>query len=236
MHATIRKLFCYSLALVFLNTTTLLKAQSTASTASSLTPPQITSAHTIFLSNAGGSTYFNAFTGGPDRAYTQLLGALENWNRYQIVQSPSQADLIFEIQGIAPATASPGNDIPGGCSPQLILRIRDPQSNAILWTTSANVRASGLQKSRDKGFDQSIAVLVDHVRQLTGEQLSPTEQAAVRSNASTYSKAMIGLLVAGAVGAVIMAVVGIHLVHEHQNQTLTSPTLPTCPTAPACPI
>lgn len=230
MHATIRKLFCYSLALVFLNTTTLLRAQSTASTASSLAPPQVTSAHTIFISNAGGSTYFNIFTGGADRAYTQLLGALEKWNHYQIVQSPSQADLIFEIQAIAPATASPGNDVPGGYNPQLVLRIRDPQSNAILWTTTANVRASGLQKSRDKGFDESVAVLADHLRQLTGEQLTTEQQAAVRSNASTHSKAMIALLIGGIAGVVVMTVVGIHLVHEHENQTLTPPPLPACPT------
>lgn len=232
MHATIRKLFCYSLALVFLNTTTLIKAQSTAAT-TSLTPPEITSAHTIFISNAGGSNYFNAFTGGPDRAYTQLLTTLEKWNHYQIAQSPSQADLIFEIQAIAPATAAPGNDVPAGYNPQLILRIRDPKSNAILWTTSANVVARGLQKSRDKGFDASVEVLVDHVRQLTGEQLTTEQQAAVRSNASTHSKAAIGLLIAGVAGVVIMTVVGLHLVHEHQNQTLTPP--PICPSG-ACPI
>lgn len=234
MHATIRRLLCYSLALVFLNTTILAKAQSTATT--TLTPPEITSAHTIFISNAGGSTYFNIFTGGPDRAYTQLLAALEKWNHYQIVQSPSQADLIFEIQAIAPAAAAPGNDVPAGYDPQLILRIRDPKSNAILWTTSANVVARGLQKSRDKGFDQSIAVLVDHVRQLTGEQLTSEQQTAIRSNASTHSKAAIALLIAGVAGVIIMTVVGLHLVHEHENQTLTPPTLPGCPTGPACPI
>ena len=40
----------------------------------------------------------------------------------------------------------------------------DPKTHAVLWTTSANVRAIGLQASRDRKFDASVAVLVDGVK------------------------------------------------------------------------
>jgi hypothetical protein len=56
-------------------------------------------------------------------------------------------------------------------NPQLILRILDPKTSALLWTTTANVKAAGGQGSRDKGFDESVTALVDRVRQLVGEQL-----------------------------------------------------------------
>jgi len=230
MHTTIRKLLCFSLTLAFLNTTTLVLAQSTASTASTLVPPQIASAHTIFISNAGGSNYFNMFTGGPDRGYTQLLNDLEKWNRFRIIQSPSAADLIFEISAIAPATASPGNDAPSGYNPQLVLRIRDPKTSAILWTTTANVRAAGRQKSRDKGFDKSVAVLVDHVRQLTGEQLTVEQTKAIRSNdrMPTSTKVWIGVGLGLVVGFTIL---GFYKV-THTNR----PTLPSCTNPSLCPV
>ena len=234
MHTTIRKLLCFSLTLAFLNTTTLVLAQSTASTASTLVPPQIASAHTIFISNAGGSNYFNMFTGGPDRGYTQLLNDLEKWNRFRIIQSPSAADLIFEIQAIAPATASPGNDAPSGYNPQLVLRIRDPKTSAILWTTTANVRAAGRQKSRDKGFDKSVAVLVDHVRQLTGEQLTVEQTKATRDNtrAPNSEKILFGTLIGVGVGMMAFGI--------YKATHMSRPTLPTARTSPCgtpfCPI
>ena len=172
MHVTLRKLLCCTLALL-LASTPLTRAQQTSTSAP--VPPQITSAHSIFIANGGGTNYFNAFTGGPDRGYSQLYAALQQWNRYQIADSPSQADLIFEIHAIAPAVNTGGTDGSYVYNPQLILRILDPKTNALLWTTTSNVKAAGTQSSRDKGFDESVAVLVDRVRQLTGEQLNTTQ-------------------------------------------------------------
>jgi hypothetical protein len=230
MHATLRKLLCFTLAL-FLASTPLIRAQQT-STATPV-PPQITSAHSIFISNGGGINYFNAFTGGPDRGYSQLYAALQQWNRYQIVDSPSQADLIFEIHAVAPAVDTGGTDGSIVYNPQLILRILDPKTNALLWTTIANVKAAGGQKSRDKGFDESVAVLVDRVRHLTGEQLNPAQAKAIRSNNQmpTSTKILIGVGVGAAVG---VAIFGIYKV-THRN-TPTLPTIPPCPDPPFCPI
>jgi hypothetical protein len=229
MHSTLRKLLCCTLALL-LASTPLTRAQQT-STATPV-PPQITSAHSIFISNGGGTNYFNAFTGGPDRGYSQVYAALQQWNRYQLVDSPSQADLLFEIHAIAPAIST-GTDGSIGYNPQLILRILDPKTNALLWTTTANVKAGGGQSSRDKGFDESVAVLVDRVRQLTGEQLNPTQAKAIRSNNQmpTSTKILIGVGIGAAVG---VAILGIYKV-THMN-TPTLPTIPPCPDPPFCPV
>ncbi|HWW96252.1 MAG TPA: DUF4136 domain-containing protein [Edaphobacter sp.] len=234
MHATLRKLLCFTLALL-LASTPLTRAQQTSTIAPAPVPSQITSARTIFIANGGGPNYFNAFTGGADRGYSQIFAALQLWNRYQIVDSPSQADLIFEIHAIAPAVDTGGAGGADGTfvyNPQLILRILDPKTNALLWTTTANVKAAGGQNSRDKGFDESVAVLIDHVRQLTGEQLNPAQVKAIRSNNQmpTSAKVFLGVGIGAFVG---LAIFGIYRV-THRN-TPTLPTIPACPNPPFCP-
>jgi len=231
MHVTLRKLLCFTLALL-LASTPLTRAQQTRTAVPAPVPPQITSARTIFVSNGGGTNYFNAFTGGVDRGYSQIFTALQQWNRYQIVDSPSQADLIFEIHAVAPAVTVAGNEGSIAYNPQLILRILDAKTNALLWTTTANVKAAGGQNSRDKGFDESVAVLVDRVRQLTGEQLNATQVKAIRSNDQmpTSAKILLGVGIGAAVGLTIF---GIYTV-THRN-TPTLPTIPSCPNPPFCP-
>jgi hypothetical protein len=231
MNVTLHKLLCFPLALL-LASTPLIRAQQTSITAPAPIPPQITSAHTIFIANGGGTNYFNAFTGGADRGYNQLFTTLQQWNRYQIVDSPSQGDLIFEIHAVAAVVSVAGDDGSVGYNPQLILRILDPKTNALLWTTTSNVKAAGRQSSRDKGFDESVDVLVDHVRQLTGEQLNQAQLKAVRSNTEwpRSTKILLGVGIGAAVGLTIF---GVYKVTHLTTPSL--PTVPACPDPPFCP-
>lgn len=231
MHVTLRKLLCFTLALL-LASTPRTRAQQTSTIVPAPLPPQITSAHTIFVSNGGGPNYFNAFTGGADRSYSQLFAALQQWNRYQIVDSPSRADLIFEIHAVAPAIDAGGTDGTIVYNPQLILRILDPKTNTVLWTTTSNVKAAGGQNSRDKGFDESILVLVDHVRQLTGEQLNQTQLKALRSNTQwpRSTKIFLGVGIGVAVG---LTTFGVYSATHRKTPTL--PTISPCPDPPFCP-
>jgi hypothetical protein len=218
----LRKLICSSLALSIV-VAPALRAQQTNTSAP--IPSQIAAAHTIFVSNGGGSNYFNIFTGGPDRAYNSLYADLQQWNRYQFAASPAEADLIFEIRSIAPAVGD-ATDNTVTYNPQLVLRILDPKSNAVLWTTSANVRAIGTKKRRDRQFDQSLDVLVDKVAQLTGQQLTPTQLKAVDSNSRlpTAAKVFIGVGIAGLVG---LTTYGIYRVtHPPALPPLTLPPFP----------
>ncbi len=60
---------------------------------------RVTAAKTIFLSNAGANDSFNnEIPGGPNVAYNELYAALQQWGYFQLVDSPSHADLIFQIR------------------------------------------------------------------------------------------------------------------------------------------
>jgi hypothetical protein len=191
----------------------------------------------IFVSNGGGPNYFNEFTGGADRAYNSFYAALQRWNRYEFVHSPSQADLIFEICSIASASDVSGTDgsVSTVYNPQLILRIRDPKTNAVLWTTTANVRAAGRQKTRDKEFDQSVAVLVDKLAQTTGEHLSPDQLKDISDNSrwsTTGRNVFIGVAI-----ALAAAGTGAFVYEATHRNTPTLPTLPPpCADPPFCPV
>jgi hypothetical protein len=62
---------------------------------------KVTAAKKIFLSNGGVDHGFNQFVpGGPDVTYNELYASLKQWGYFQLVDSASQADLIFEISSV----------------------------------------------------------------------------------------------------------------------------------------
>ncbi|HTV81784.1 MAG TPA: hypothetical protein VME18_03965 [Acidobacteriaceae bacterium] len=175
-------------------------AQQTSSTAP--IPPQVVNAHYIFVSNGGGSNYFDIFDAGPNRAYNTFFSQIKRTGHYELVSSPSEADAIFEIRAVAPPV--PGLGAPA-YNPQVILTIRDPRTNAVLWTASANVRAIGTKKHRDKDFDQSVAVLVDELAQVTGQPLTTAQAKAIDSNSRMSTAAKVFIISSIGAGAGLTA-------------------------------
>ena len=216
-----RKSLCLSLAW-FLVVTPTVQAQQSTSVLDAPVPPQILSARAVFVSNGGGSNYFEMFTGGPDRAYNTLYALLQQSNRYQLVSTPAQADLIFEIRAIAPSVST-GDLV--GYNPQLILSILDPKTSTALWTTSDNVRALGTQKRRDQGFDQSVAVLLDKFGQVTGQPLTPEQVKAVHNNSRMPTAAKVFIFVGIAASAAFAAYGAYRVSHPPALPTLTLPAL-----------
>lgn len=201
-------------------------AAAQASVPVATAPPQVVKAHTIFIANGGGDNYFNIFSGGSDRAYNTLEADLSQSQQYRIVDSPRDADVIFEIHAIAPVTGSGDN---AGPDPQLVLRVLDSATNTLLWTTTANVQDFGTKARRDRGFDQSVAVLLDKLAQATGQPLSPQQTKAVASNAH-MSTAMKVLLIGGvAAGATMLGIILYRVTHP---PTLATPSLPAQPAFP----
>ncbi len=145
---------------------------------------------------------------------------LQQSNRYQLVSAPAQADIIFEIRAIAPAV---GDVDSFGYNPQLILNIRDAKTSALLWSTSANVRAAGTQKHRDQGFDQSVAVLLDKFGEVVGAQLTPEQTKAVRDNSRMSTGVKVFIFASIAAGAAFAAWGAYRVSHP---PTLPTPTLP----------
>lgn len=199
-------------------------AQDSAAQSAAPVPPQILSAHTVFVSNGGGSNYFDMFTGGPDRAYNTLYADLQKGGHYQLVGSPAQADLIFEIRAVAPAVDE-GHT--ASYNPQLILSIRDPKTSAVLWTTRANVIAIGRQKNRDRHFDACVAVLLDKLGQVTGQPLSPQQVKAIRDNSRMPTGVKVFLIVT--VLAFVGAGVGYGIYFATHRPTLQPPPQPSLP-------
>lgn len=188
-------------------------------------PPQILNAHRVFVANGGGSNYFDTFiSGGANRAYNTFYKMMKETGRYELVSSPGQADLVFEIRATAPAVA----DWKGVASynPQVVLSIRDPRTNVVLWSESANVRVWGTKKGRDRRFDQSVAVLVDKLAVVTGQPLTDAQTKAIAGNSKMPTGAKV-FIVAAVAGAAVITAVGIHMVSSRHN--LPPPPVPALP-------
>lgn len=222
MFSAIQKALCLACSFVLILTPTL-NAQQAKVGAAPL-PPQVLNAHTVFIANGGGSNYFDIFRGGPNRAYNTFYKDMKKANRYELVSSPEEADVIFEIRAIAPGVSGT-NDIVS-YNPQVILTIRDPKTNVVLWTESANVRASGTKNRRDRQFDMSVAVLVDKLAQVTGQPLTLAQTRAIAKNSGipTADKVFIAASIAGTAALVGF---GIHAMSHPAK--LTPPPTPTIP-------
>ena len=122
---------------------------------------RIFSAHKIFLSNAGADdSFLHDIPNGATIGYNQLYASLQQWGYFQLVDTPAQADLIFQLRGTetAPELESTfsGNIVPHQHAPILELTILDPQDLTLLDTVSF---PAGRAESIPKGniaFAQSI--------------------------------------------------------------------------------
>ena len=64
-------------------------------------PPLILAAKKVFIANGGGDeSLFDMpqYSGGPDRLYNEFYAAMKSWGRYELVSTPGEADLVFEIR------------------------------------------------------------------------------------------------------------------------------------------
>jgi hypothetical protein len=177
-------------------------------------PAQIRTAHTIFIANDGAAPNFPL---DPDAAYSAFYDALQAWGHYQLAPSAQQADLIFQLHGVAPIT-----DISGGrggvyssTTPAFQLTIRDPRTNTRLWTVTSPFLVSPGRSKLDYWRQVSITNLVSRVKVLAGQPLSPTETAEL----TTYPNYHFGRNAAIFVGATVGAGVagGLLLHHAYEN-------------------
>ena len=211
MHVTLRKLLCCTLALL-LASTPLIRAQQTAPAAP--VPSQIQQAQTIFLTNSGSDPNFPI---DATKAYNDTYAALQTWGRYKLVNSPDQADLVFQLKDVAPITDVSGNR--GGVysvtSPAFQVTILDPKSNIALWTITSPVNVTGKNQVLARWVSISETNLVSRVKVLAGQPLSADETADLIT-VPNYHKARTLLIIGGVfVGAAVAG--GLIAYHEHEN-------------------
>jgi hypothetical protein len=211
MNVTLRKLLCFTLALL-LASTPLTRAQQTTPLAP--VPSQIQQAQTIFLTNSGSDPNFPI---DANKAYNDIYAALRTWGRYKLVNSPEQADLVFQLKGVDPITDVSGNR--GGVysvtSPAFQLTILDPKSNIALWTITSPVSVKGKNQVLERWVSISETNLVSRVKVVAGQPLSPDESADL-TTVPKYHNTRTLLIVGGVVvGAAIAG--GLIAHHEFEN-------------------
>jgi hypothetical protein len=157
-------LACFTLAILTL--VPLLSAQKSKDSVPAPVPAQISAAQKIFISNAGGETFDaiieqTAFSGGPDRPYNQFYSAMKDWGHYELVSSPADADLVFQISC---ALRDTGLKLP--VLGQLRLVIIDPKTHVILWDFTEDVPGAILLSNRDKDFDHAMNTVIKRLKLL----------------------------------------------------------------------
>src|SRR5277367_6367713 len=194
MNVTLHKLLCFTLALL-LASTPLIRAQQP--TPAAPVPSQIQQAQTIFLTNSGSDPTFPI---DAPKSYNDIYRALQTWGRYKLVNSPDQADLVFELKGIAPVTDVSGNR--GGVysvtSPAFQVTILDPKSNIALWTITSPVNVTGKNQVLARWVSISETNLVSRVKIVAAQPLSPDETADL-TTVPNYHNARTALIVVGVV-------------------------------------
>jgi len=144
-------------------------------------PPALLNAKTVFVSNAGADSglFPHPFSGDPDRPYNQFYAAMQSWGRYQLVADPSEADVVFELQLIAPPGPSSGNKVNGASDPVPMFRlvIYDRKTHYVLWALTESIPIAVLQKTHDNNFDGALSTLTADLKRLTS---APTSSAANR--------------------------------------------------------
>jgi len=142
-------------------------------------PPVLLNAKAVFISNAGGDSglFPHPFSGDPDRAYNEFYAGIQSWGRYQLVADPSEADVVFELQLIAPNGPAAPNKQNGASDPLPMFRlvIFDRKTHYVLWALTESIAVALLQKTHDNNFDLALTALTLDLKRLTS---APTSAAA----------------------------------------------------------
>ena len=135
-------------------------------------PQVILTAHTVFLSNGGGS----------DLAFDAFYSEMKKWGKYQIAGSPNDAELIVElsykVEDLGTRVWSSVNTYNNTTQvhsreitdPKLILTVYDARTKNSLWSTIDHRRLARLEKNRGKEMINSAERLVEELRSRSSGQ------------------------------------------------------------------
>jgi hypothetical protein len=129
-------------------------------------PAPLMNAKKVFISNGAGDNdpTIVKYTDGPDGIYNQFYADIKSLGRYELLSSPADADIIFDIS----VTFAPSNG--QFAYPKFRLEVRDAKTNVLLWTFSEPVQGAFFVKSGRKNIAQALSRLVDDLRKVTGNQ------------------------------------------------------------------
>jgi hypothetical protein len=126
-------------------------------------PAVLGTAKTVFISNAGADSglFPHPFSGGADRGYNQFYAMVKSGGRFEVVNDPAEADLVFELQLRAPGGPQNADKTKGASDPLPMFRLTifDRKTHYVLWTLSESIERANLQKTHDHNFDDAIGSL-----------------------------------------------------------------------------
>ena len=120
--------------------------------------PLLTGKRAFIAYELGDVTAFpSAYSGGPERAYSEFFAQMKAWGHFDLVMDPQQADLVFAIRFV---------DAPGLSVPQIRVGISDAKTGVPLWGFVEQVDPAFFKKHRDASFSESVELLVSDVQSL----------------------------------------------------------------------
>jgi hypothetical protein len=148
-----------------------LSAQKSPPATAAPVPPQVISGSKVFIANAGSdgqSLKRIVKNGGPNLPYNTLYAGLSDWPQHTLVNTPADADLIFEIRLSTPLTdCQAGKTCP---VPQLELAIYDGQTHFRLWTITEGIEPAFIDSTFVKNTEQALVKLLEDVKNLAGQK------------------------------------------------------------------
>ena len=189
-------------------------------------PAQIRTAHSVFLAN---DSYDPNFPLDPNTAYSAFYDAIQSWGHYQLAPSAQEADLVFQLHGIAPITYISGDryGVYSSTSPAFQLTIRDPKTNTRLWTVTSPVFAAPKRSTMDYWQNIAVTNLVSRVKVLAGQPLSPAESASLTTVPNYHHGRNAAILIgAGAAATVAISVIALHEMHNSQADFCNAHNIP----------
>jgi hypothetical protein len=133
-------------------------------------PVPLLSAQKVFLANGGvDSISMDAFKKAAqvNEPYNSLYLALQNWGHWQLLASPSDADLILVVRFTAPLVTGPSY------APQLELTLLDGKTHAPVWSLTQPVEGAFRVATWKKNYGDGIAALMTQLKTLTTPTAAP---------------------------------------------------------------
>lgn len=172
-------------------------------------PARIASAHSILLTNVGITARLGL---DPNQLYNDIHARMQQWGYYQLVSTPQQADLIFQLDEIDPrngANITPGTDVYNR-TPSFRVVILDAKTGIALWTVTAPIYVTG-RKTYAHWMDISEEGLITRLKALAQQPVSSQEQADLTQYPPTHRGLLLGLVI----GFPVVAGVGMYFIVKH---------------------
>ena len=165
MRAICAQIF-FALVLVSSVTSNAAQTQQPVDTPVAPVPAPFVNAKKVFVANGAGDNdpEIAKYTNGPDGLYNQFYADVKALGKYEIVASPSDADIVLELRVDYPPLD------PHFTYPKFRAEVRDPKTNVLLWTCTEPLNGAFLVRNGRKNIAQSLSKLADDLKRAASAQ------------------------------------------------------------------